>query len=307
MDVKFMLYYMLSPIWRAEVERHIINGATVDRIPIAELPNFRLNIPDRGRQEKIAGVLSAYDELIENNLKRIKLLEEKAQQTFEEWFVRLRFPGHESTPINPATGLPEGWEEQDLGDVAKMNVASLKKGFRGNIRYIDISSVGPGVINGHEKFDFAEAPGRARRKAKHGDTIWSCVRPNRKSHALVWSPHEDDVFSTGFCVISPEKRLQLFVHFELKQDRFVDFLMNRATGAAYPAVKQKDFLDYPISIPAQGLVDAFDDEVRPIADFCSSLKSMNTALEEARDILLPRLMTGMIDVEELDVELPMTA
>jgi len=125
-----------------------------------------VDVPSYERQQKIGAVLSAYDELIENNLKRIKLLEEKAQQTYEEWFVRMRFPGHEATPIDPATGLPEGWEEQDLGDVAKMNVASLKKGFRGSIRYIDISSVGPGVINGHEKFDFAEAPGRAKSKTR---------------------------------------------------------------------------------------------------------------------------------------------
>jgi type I restriction enzyme S subunit len=116
-DVEFLFSYFLSPLWRCEVERHILTGATVDRIPLTHVPKFKVHLPPLPAQKKIAKILSAYDRLIENNLKRIKLLEEMAQITYEEWFVRLRFPGHESTPINPKTGLPEGWRMGNMQDL----------------------------------------------------------------------------------------------------------------------------------------------------------------------------------------------
>lgn len=112
---KFLYYYFFSPEWRALIAEKTILGATVDRIPLTTFPQFLISLPPRATQHRIADILSAYDDLIENNQKQIQLLEEAAQRLYKEWFVDLRFPGHESTRI--VDGVPEGWEPKTLGDI----------------------------------------------------------------------------------------------------------------------------------------------------------------------------------------------
>ena len=108
-DYKFLYYYFYSDTWRATVNENIVLGATVDRIPLIKFPDFPVELPPLETQHRIADILSAYDDLIENNQKQIKLLEEAAQRLYKEWFVDLRFPGHENTEI--VDGVPEGWKK----------------------------------------------------------------------------------------------------------------------------------------------------------------------------------------------------
>ena len=109
---KYLYYYFFSEEWRSTVSSHIITGATVDRIPIAKFPKFIISLPPMEKQHKIANILSNYDDLIVNNKKQIKLLEEAAQRLYKEWFVDLRFPGYEDVEI--VDGVPEGWKEEKL-------------------------------------------------------------------------------------------------------------------------------------------------------------------------------------------------
>ena len=110
-----MYYYFFSEEWRSTVSSHIITGATVDRIPIAKFPKFIISLPPMEKQHKIANILSNYDDLIVNNKKQIKLLEEAAQRLYKEWFVDLRFPGYEDVEI--VDGVPEGWRISSIYDV----------------------------------------------------------------------------------------------------------------------------------------------------------------------------------------------
>lgn len=114
-DYKFLYYYFYSDAWRATVNENIVLGATVDRIPLIKFPDFPVELPPLETQHRIADILSAYDDLIENNQKQIKLLEEAAQRLYKEWFVDLRFPGHENTKI--VDGVPEGWRISSIYDV----------------------------------------------------------------------------------------------------------------------------------------------------------------------------------------------
>jgi type I restriction enzyme, S subunit len=114
-DSRFLLYYFLSSGWRRVVESSIINGATVDRLPLEKLPTFPVRFPQLKTQRKIADILSAYDELVTNNQRRIELLEQSARHVFKEWFVRLRYPGHEHDKI--VDRVPEGWERTTLGSL----------------------------------------------------------------------------------------------------------------------------------------------------------------------------------------------
>ena len=113
-DSRYLLYFFLSRGWRQVVERNVITGATVDRVPLEKFPTFPAALPRLRIQHRIADILSAYDDLIENNRRRMALLEEAARQLYREWFVRLRFPGHEHTRIT--NGVPEGWEKSCVGD-----------------------------------------------------------------------------------------------------------------------------------------------------------------------------------------------
>lgn len=302
-DVRFVKY--LFDLLQVRIKQ-ISQGAAQDNLSMEKLRTIKFDVPPLKTQRKIAAILSAYDDLIENNLKRIALLEEQAQQTYEEWFVRFRFPGHESVEIDEESGLPEGWEKKRLNEVAKLNSMSLKKDFKGRIKYIDIASVSIGKVDSTITYNFSNAPGRAKRIVQHGDIIWSCVRPNRKSHSVIWNPENNLIASTGFCVISPKYLPTSYLLKYLTTDSFVAYLTNLAGGAAYPAVKTEDFRDAEVVVPKKTIVDKFDNIFKNSLDISSNLQTQNHLLKEARDILLPRLMGGMIDADNIEVHADFT-
>ena len=252
----FLFSYFLSSVWRKEVEKYILPGATVDRIPLTTVPNFKLTIPSLPIQKKIAGVLSAYDDLIEANLKRIKLLEEMAQITYEEWFVRLRFPNHETTPINPETGLPEGWAERQLDTIGFVNRETISaRNTPSSINYIDISSADHGFYAPPQEMNFKDAPSRARRVVKFGDTIFSTVRPNRRVYSLILEHNPLLVASTGFAVVTPNQPYNFpFIYLSIDQQSFTEKAVAVAGGAAYPAINQSDFERIKIIVPTEKLM-----------------------------------------------------
>jgi type I restriction enzyme S subunit len=258
---------------------------------VADLP---ILYPAIETQAAIASILSTYDDLIENNRRRMALLEDAARQVYQEWFVRLRFPGYEHTRI--VDGVPEGWEKKRLGDIAEINGVNLNSSFDGEIEYIDIASVSPGQIDETAKYEFREAPSRARRVVRHGDIIWSCVRPNRRSHAIVWQPAENLIASTGFAVISPRILSTSYLYQAVTSGQFVGYLNNHAKGAAYPAVVSGDFERAEILVPSQPLVRSFNEIVEPMIAQSHCLKQQNQKLRTARDLLLPKLMSGEIAV-----------
>ncbi len=112
---QYLLYYFLSFEWRRIVESAVINGATVDRLPLEKLPSFPVRLPELHQQIKVADLLSCYDDLIANSKRRIELLEQSARLLYREWFVRLKYPGHEHDKV--VDGVPEGWTRRPLGEI----------------------------------------------------------------------------------------------------------------------------------------------------------------------------------------------
>lgn len=286
------LYYTFLHLGRTGQFAPLFTGATIKHLPREKLALLEVPVPFISIQARIAETLSRYDDLIENNRRRMALLEEAARQLYSEWYVRLRFPGHEYTRVT--NGVPEGWHQKPLSEVAEVNAEMLRGSYDGEIEYIDISSVTPGAINETTRYDIRDAPSRARRIVKHGDIIWSCVRPNRKSYAVIWQPAPNLIASTGFAVISPIALPTSFLLHATTTDAFVGYLENRARGAAYPAVVAGDFERAEILMPRPGLVSAFDDQVEPMLAQAHTLRSQNERLRAARDLLLPRLMSGEI-------------
>src|SRR5690606_9263815 len=123
--------------------------------------------------------------------------------------------------------IPEGWEVLPLGDVVNVNSESIRpKDAPTEIRYVDISSVSPGSIDAVRLMRFEDAPSRARRVLRHGDTIWSTVRPNRRSFALVLKPAQNTVASTGFAVLRPATVPWAFLHLATSTMEFSSYLSN---------------------------------------------------------------------------------
>jgi type I restriction enzyme S subunit len=292
-NARYVMYYLMSPMGRADLFTQT-GGAVQQVINLADLKRVVVPLPSQLVQNRIADILSNYDDLIENNRRRMALLEEAARQLYREWFVRLRFPGHEHTRIT--NGVPERWEKKRLCEVAEINKESLSGSYDGEIEYIDISSVTPGVINETTRYDFKEAPSRARRVVRHGDIIWSCVRPNRRSYAVIWQPEPNLVASTGFAVLTPTTVPTAFLLQATSTDAFVGYLENHARGAAYPAVVAGDFERAEVLVPTPVLLSMFNEQTEPLIGQANTLRLLNNRLRAARDLLLPRLMAGQITV-----------
>ena len=293
-DPEFFFNYFRSPIGRSRI-RAIVGGAAVKGIRGSDLKLIKVHVPPIDEQIAIRQVVALYDDLITTNQRRIALLEDAARRLYREWFVHLRFPGHESVPVKD--GVPEGWRKQTLASVADVNARSIgARDKPDSVLYIDISSVSTGLIGEVTPYAFADAPGRARRRVDHGDVIWSCVRPNRRSYALIWEPDEKLVASTGFAVLSAISVPFSYLYFTTTTDDFVGHLEQNATGAAYPAVTAKTFEDAEILVPEGDTLAAFDQVALPQLEQMETLKKQNRSLAQARDLLLPKLMSGQLDV-----------
>lgn len=291
---EYIGYYMRLPSFRGEF-RAFSTMTTRASLRNEDLLGLEVDIPPIEIQKQIAGILSAYDDLIENNQKQIKLLEEAAQRLYKEWFVDLRFPGHENTKI--VDGVPEGWQWCKVRDVADINSSALPKNYKEDfIDYVDLGSVRCGHIETRTRYNLNEAPGRAKRCAKDGDIIWGMVRPNLKAYALVTNPKETDVFSTGFAVLSAKKVPYSYLYCAVTQEEFVGYLVNATNGAAYPAVKPVHFEVADILKPDDKALEQFHSVADSIYRKKEALENQNHNLRESRNLILPKLMSGEVEV-----------
>lgn len=270
-------------------------GAAQRTVTLGQLREKTIALPPLPVQSRIAGVLSAHDKLIENNRRQIKLLEEAAQRLYKEWFVDLRFPGHETTPIH--NGIPEGWKRTTVGEIASVNAKSLKASeLPRMISYIDLSCASKGHILSVSQYSAQDAPGRARRVARDGSIAWGMVRPSQQSYCLVRHPSPSTVLSTGFAVIDAQAVPFSFLYETLAQNSFVSYLVGLTNGSTYPAVKPEHFYNAEVVTPDEKTLSRFDAAVLPILNGIELREQQIVAAREARDRLLPKLMSEEIEV-----------
>lgn len=300
-EVRYIKYFLDSV--KSQI-RSITMGATQDNLSVGKLLTIPIPKLPLVSQKKITTILSAYDDLIENNKRRIALLEKMAEEIYREWFVRFRFPGYQTAEFEK--GIPKGWTAEKLGGIAKINARSLKKNnIPERIVYIDIGSVVTGRIIGVNEYGRNEAPGRAKRLVRSGDIIWSTVRPANKAYTLILKPKSNLVVSTGFAVISPDNFLHYpFIYQAVTTDSFVDQITAVAKGAAYPATSFEDFEKSNILMPDDSLLEKYYLIANPIYEQIFLLQSENNALENTKNLLLPRLISGKLSVENLDIQFP---
>ena len=239
-------------------------GSATPIINKSAFSSIKLLVPEYAEQRKIAAILSAYDEQIENNQRRIALLEKMAEEIYREWFVRLHFHGYEKAKF--VKGIPQGWRVAELKELASVNPSSISR--RNNLEsilHVDISSVSTNRIDDVTPYASVDAPGRARRRVKHGDVIWSSVRPANRAYCLIYEPDENLIVSTGFAVIRPNDTTPFtFLFFAVTSNPFVDQMTTVAKGAAYPATSFDDFEKAKLLVPTDDLMKSFHEKAKPM-------------------------------------------
>lgn len=273
-DYKFLYYYFYSDTWRATVNENIVLGATVDRIPLIKFPDFPVELPPLETQHRIADILSAYDDLIENIQKQIKLLEEAAQRLYKEWFVDLRFPGHENTKI--VDGVPEGWRRGLLKELISVNYGKdhKKAPDDGNIPVY--------------------GSGGLMRKCNKSLFSGEAVLIPRKG-SLNNIMYVDETFwtvDTMFYATMKQPHTAVFVYFFVKA--FDMYSMN--IGAAVPSMTTKILDAMDVVIPDKETLEKFDKLTKTYFNKIKTLQGQNERLKTARNLLLPKLMSGEVEV-----------
>ena len=277
-DNKFLFYYFFSKKWRDVIAERTITGSTVDRIPIATFPTFPVELPSIATQHRIATILSRYDSLIENYQKQIKLLEEAAQRLYKEWFIDLHFPGHENTNI--IDGAPEGWERKKVGEIAEFKrgkTITKKDIVEGNV---------PVVAGGLEPAYYCNKHNTASRVVTISGS-GANAGFTRLYYEKVWAS------DCSFADTNTTKWLH-FVYCFLQSSKSV--IDNMQKGAAQPHVYAKDINALNIMVPEAGLLSRFEDFASTYFNKVQSLQSQLRLLAEARDSLLPKLMSGEITI-----------
>lgn len=290
----FYFYYFASPL--SPMKSIIMQGVQAG-IKASDLKDLDVIYPSLEDQNKVCYFFRNIDELIFNNSQSVVQIHQIIENLYREWFINFKFPNHEQVKF--VDGIPEGWVNTPLKQVMSTNPSTLKKGELDEILYVDISSVGQGKIESFTQYHIDDAPGRAKRKVQHGDVIWSCVRPNRKQYALIQNPQINLIVSTGFTVLRSTKIPFTYLTALAASDDFCGYLTSVAQGAAYPAVTYKDFEDYELLLPPKSLLDKFHEVVEPMYEQIHILQTQNQKLHDLKETLLPRLMSGELDVSKL--------
>ena len=277
LDRKFTYYLFNTKSVRGQISSSA-SGTKVRHTSPDRIYRVRVRVPGVESQARIAEVISAYDDLIENNRRRISLLEQGARELYREWFVRLRFPGHENTRI--AEGLPAGWEKANLGDIVP--ISKGKNITKGSVRDGHV----PVVAGGLSPAYYHDTPNVL------GPVVTISASGANAGHVNIY--HED-IWASDCSFISASQTERLFYFYLLLRDRQREIL-GLQRGAAQPHVYPKDLARLNVLIPRDDIVEEFLESVSAKFGQMGALNRHNIRLVQARDLLLPRLMSGEVAV-----------
>ena len=292
-DPDFLCYFLLAPKQQGVllagatgVTAKHVNMKDIRRLPLNELPTLEV-------QQRTAAVLSAYDDLIENNRRRIRLLEAAARLLYQEWFVRLRFPGHEHVAV--VDGVPEGWD--------RVALSSLCQSYRRSVSPDDLPLDTPYIGLEHiprrsitlDQWGAASDATSTKFQFAAGDILFGKIRPYFHKVGVV---PVDGITSSDAIVIRPVYQEHFhYVLMLLSSDEFVALASKTVReGSKMPRADWTFLLKTRFLLPPESLLSIFSDNIRPIVDQLRILAATNHRLAKSRDLLLPKLMNGDIVV-----------
>ncbi|MHB8530954.1 MAG: restriction endonuclease subunit S [Caulobacteraceae bacterium] len=274
-----------------------VTGAAQPKLSQANLLRMPIPTPDLQTQQRIAGILSAYDDLIEVNQRRIAILEEMARRLFEEWFVWFRFPGHDGVALeSTAQGpLPRGWTAKALEDSAKeIRDGVLPVDVDGTTAYVGLEHI-PRRSTTLTETGRAETVTSTKLRFRRGDVLFGKIRPY--FHKVAFAAAEG-VTSSDTIVIRPnEPACSPYVLGLVSSDPFVAHAVATSNGTKMPRADWKVLKRYPLAQPPPELLKRYNDSAGAGLELCANLARQNACLRAARDLLLPKLISGEIQVD----------
>ena len=291
------LYYWVTSKEGTGVLNNTTIGSSQKALTISALKNIEITVPPIENQRRIADILFAYDDLIENNRKQIKLLEEAAQRLYKEWFVDLRFPGHEHTKI--VDGVPEGWEKCSLGDAIEFDPkVQLTKDRVKQFVPMSALSTSSMVLDLNE---ISETVSNSGSKFQNGDTLLARITPcleNGKT-AFVYGiqSSEGAVGSTEYIVMRSRRLNPYMVYLHTRTDGFRQSAINSMSGSdGRQRVKADKLQALTYLLPPATVVNQFGQFAAPIFELIFNLNEQIYGAMQARDRILPKLMSGEVEV-----------
>jgi type I restriction enzyme S subunit len=297
------LFYHLKSLMPRLVD--LAGGTAQKNLLLRDLRGFRVDLPPFPIQRKIVAILSAYDDLIENNNRRIGLLEDMAHRIYRQWFVDFRYPGHESVPLieSDLGPVPEGWSVRPLAGVVDDVRDSVKAGPATVDRpYVPIDCIGArslALVDCKPGFEAASSLLTFNR----GDILFGAMRPY--FHKVALAPWTGTTRTTCFVLRVPRASDYSFAVMTLFDERTIEYATSHSSGTTIPYARWKGSLAAKlVVVPDARVMAYFDAAIRPILDLLTDAGARLGNLRGTYDLLLPRLVSGEIDVADLDVLAP---
>ena len=298
-DFRYVFYTLLQS--REKLKGKAF-GAAQQNLNQGLIKDFEIPVPPLPTQRKIAAILYTYDDLIENNRRRIEIIEETAQLIYREWFVHFRFPGHEGVRMvdSPLGPIPEGWDAVTVGEIA----GEVRRGIEPG----DVDPQTPYVGLRHlprksvalSDWDVADNAGSTKLAFCAGEILFGKIRPYL--HKVSVAP-VDGICSTDTIVIKPKvPEWFSLVLATVSSEHFIEYATQTSQGTKMPRANWKVLAKYDVALPPLAVLSPFNDIVEDTVGLLRNIVLRGRILRVTRDLLLPRLISGEIDVSDLNID-----
>ena len=299
----YLYYFCFEPRFRKMLINSMIGASGRQRVNKGVFNDYEFDLPLLPIQRKIASILSAYDDLIELNERRIKILEEIARLIYNEWFVKFRFPGYEKVKmVESELGMiPEGWEVRSILDIEGVNLVKTKvKRYDGVKEYFATANVeGNNIIKDGEMVTYDERPSRAQMQPEE-NTIWF-AKMRETFKVLCFTSvdkeiTEKSILSSGFAGFKVDKDKIGFFYFTICSERFHALKDQYCTGATQMSSTIEGLSLIKIILPEENLIKKYNNISLPIINQIILLQQQNKNLRQTRDMLLPKVISGEVKI-----------
>ncbi len=297
--INHYLYYALQT--KLELLKSISTGAATKFLTLTILRDINVELPPLPIQRKIGAILSAYDDMIENNIQRIKILEEMSRAIYHEWFVKFRSPGHKKVRMvdSPLGKIPEGWGVRKLSELSQLTKEKFREDKHSNLPLLDMARMLQHTLLVGE-MGYPEELSTSRILFNEDDILFGSIRPYL--HKVALAPCQG-VTNVSVLVIRPiaevYKSLLSVLLSSVDTVRWAD---QHSTGTKMPVIKWDILQSMPVLLPDESILSRFHDIVYPMFQTIKMTCSRNQNLRRTRAMLLPRLISSELDVGELDIE-----
>lgn len=298
--VRFLSYYLRTKGHGDWMHALCSFGATMASLNQDIVSRIAFPLPSVETQRKVAAILSAYDDLIANNQRRIALLEGMAEEIYREWFVRMRFPGTNSAVMRKV--VPVGWSRKKLDELLAERKRPLKTADLKTVeRYVGLEHIPRKtvVLNAWGQPDSVESD---KLQFAAGDILFGKIRPYL--HKVAIAPFSGACSTDTIVLTSRRPDTALFAYFTVFSDTFIELATAASNGTKMPRANWHFLRNVEVTVPSHALLNSFNSLAMPMIDHAASLLALNQTLCRARDALLPRLISGKLKVDHLDIRLP---